>query len=116
MNAMSPQTWIAVGRVTDIPRRGARIVKAPGGDIAIFRTGNDEVFALRDRCPHGAGPLSNGIVHDRRVTCPLHGMVIDLTTGLAAGPDPCRAKTIAVRVVAGTIELARASLLEEAYG
>ncbi|WP_448187379.1 nitrite reductase small subunit NirD [Azospirillum sp. sgz301742] len=107
MNAMSPQTWIAVGRVTDIPRRGARIVKAPGGDIAIFRTGNDEVYALRDRCPHAHGPLSNGIVHGRKVTCPLHGMVFDLGTGTAVGPDACQAETIGVRVVGGTIELAR---------
>ena len=107
MNAMLPQTWIAVGRVTDIPRRGARIVKAPGGDIAVFRTGNDEVYALRDRCPHAHGPLSNGIVHDRKVTCPLHGMVFDLCTGTAVGPDTCQAETIGVRVVAGMIELAR---------
>lgn len=107
MNAMLPQTWIAVGRVTDIPRRGARVVKAPGGDIAVFRTGADEVYALRDRCPHGNGPLSNGIVHDRKVTCPLHGMVFDLTDGSAVGPDTCQARTVPVRVVAGVIELAR---------
>ncbi|HYG87750.1 MAG TPA: nitrite reductase small subunit NirD [Azospirillum sp.] len=114
MNAMTPQTWIAVGRITDIPRRGARIVKAPGGDIAVFRTGNDEVYALRDRCPHGNGPLSNGIVHDRRVTCPLHGMVFDLTNGETVGPDTCRAQTIAARVVAGVIELANPLYAENA--
>ena len=73
--------WIDIGSVSDIPRRGARVVKAPGGDIAVFRTGNDEIYALRDRCPHAGGPLSNGIVHDRRVTCPLHGQVIDLGSG-----------------------------------
>ncbi|PWC52382.1 nitrite reductase small subunit NirD [Azospirillum sp. TSO22-1] len=105
MNAMLPQSWVAVGRVTDIPRRGARVVKAPGGDIAVFRTGADEVYALRDRCPHGNGPLSNGIVHDRKVTCPLHGMVFDLTDGHSIGPDACQARTIPVRVVAGVIEL-----------
>lgn len=106
MNALFAQNWIAVGRVSDVPRRGARVVKAPGGDVAVFRTGADEVYALRDRCPHGNGPLSNGIVHDRRVTCPLHGMVFELASGEAVGPERCRARSIPVRVVAGVIELA----------
>src|SRR3990172_6665324 len=44
--------WIAVGSLADIPRLGARVVQVPAGDIAVFRTGDDEVFALRDKCPH----------------------------------------------------------------
>lgn len=97
--------WIEIGAVSDIPRRGARVVKAPGGDIAVFRTGNDEIYALRDRCPHKGGPLSAGIVHDRRVTCPLHGQVIDLRTGQALGPDGGCSTTIAVQVFNGAIRL-----------
>ena len=38
--------------------RGARVVKTPLGCIAVFRTADDEVFALDDRCPHKGGPLS----------------------------------------------------------
>ena len=44
-----------------------------------------EAFALEDRCPHKAGPLSQGIVHGKSVTCPLHNWVISLETGLAQG-------------------------------
>ncbi|MEI8393248.1 MAG: nitrite reductase small subunit NirD [Rhodospirillaceae bacterium] len=97
--------WIEIGSVSDIPRRGARVVKAPGGDIAVFRTGNDEVYALRDRCPHKGGPLSVGIVHDRRVTCPLHGLQVDLRTGQAIAPDEGCARTIPVEVVNGVLRL-----------
>jgi nitrite reductase (NADH) small subunit len=57
---------------------GSRVVRTPSGDIAVFRTGDDEVFALDDRCPHKGGPLSQGIVHNKRVTCPLHNFVIEL--------------------------------------
>ena len=64
--------WIDVGAVTDVPRRGARRVPSPRGDIAIFRTGHGDVFALMDKCPHKGGPLSEGIVHGRAVTCPRH--------------------------------------------
>ena len=56
--------------------QGARLVKTPRGCVAVFRTAEDEVFALDDRCPHKGGPLSQGIVHGRSVTCPLHNWVI----------------------------------------
>ena len=79
--------WTDVGAVTDIPARGARRVPSPRGDIAIFRTGDGLVFALMDVCPHKGGPLSQGIVHGRSVTCPLHGRVIDLATGDGVGAD-----------------------------
>ena len=53
----------------------------------MFRTADDRVFALADRCPHKGGPLSQGIVHNRRVTCPLHNFVIELESGKAVAPD-----------------------------
>jgi nitrite reductase (NADH) small subunit len=65
----------------DIPRLGSRVVKTIVGNVAVFRTGDDEVFALRDECPHKQGPLSQGIVHGKTVTCPLHGWKLDICTG-----------------------------------
>jgi nitrite reductase (NADH) small subunit len=53
----------------------------------VFRTEHDDVFALDDRCPHKGGPLSQGIVHNKRVTCPLHNFVIELASGEAVAPD-----------------------------
>ncbi|MFZ5671016.1 MAG: nitrite reductase small subunit NirD [Pseudomonadota bacterium] len=79
--------WTDVGAASDIPRRGARRVPSPIGDIAVFRTGDGEVFALLDRCPHKGGPLSQGIVHGRAVACPLHNWTIDLATGEPTGAD-----------------------------
>ena len=73
--------WIEVGVLSDIPPMGARVVRSANGDIAVFRTADDQVFALYDRCPHKGGPLSEGIVHGRSVTCPLHSWVISLETG-----------------------------------
>jgi nitrite reductase (NADH) small subunit len=79
--------WIQVGHIDEIPRLGARVVKTGQVDIAVFRNAEDEIFALLDRCPHKGGPLSQGIVFDRRVTCPLHNWVISLESGEATGPD-----------------------------
>jgi nitrite reductase (NADH) small subunit len=92
-------SWIEVGRVSDIPPAGARVVQTPHGDIAIFRTAEDEVFAIRNRCPH------LGIVHGARVTCPLHNWVIDLASGGATGPDTGCTGTFPVKVEDGSIRL-----------
>jgi nitrite reductase (NADH) small subunit len=98
-------TWQRIGRLDDIPRRGARVVETPGGPVAIVRTQAGEVFALDDRCPHKGGPLSQGIVHDRSVTCPLHGWRIQLDTGDAVAPDVGCTRTHAVRVQDGVLYL-----------
>jgi len=79
--------WTQVAMLSDIPRLGARVVATARGDVAVFRTADDQVFALDDRCPHKGGPLSQGIVHGRAVTCPLHNWVIDLASGRAESPD-----------------------------
>ena len=90
MNALSPVPrigWVEVGHPDEVPARGARRVATEIGDVALFRTTGGELFALRDRCPHKGGPLSQGIVHGRAVACPLHNWTIDLVTGEAAGAD-----------------------------
>ena len=104
-------TGIDIGALGDIPVQGARVVKTVFGCIAIFRTAEDQVFALDDRCPHKGGPLSEGIVHGTSVTCPLHNWVFDMATGVAQGADDGRINTYPVRVEAGRIVLDAAQLL-----
>lgn len=94
--------WIDIGHVDDIPLRGARKLKTALGCVAIFRTGPEEVFAATDRCPHKDGPISEGIVHGQRVTCPLHNWVFDLNTGAAIGEEGS-IQTFPVRLEAGRI-------------
>jgi nitrite reductase (NADH) small subunit len=97
--------WLEIGTLDDIPRQGARVVRAASGDIAVFRTLDDEVFALRDQCPHKGGPLSQGIVHGKRVACPLHDWKIHLDTGIAVAPDEGCAARFPVRVEGGKVFL-----------
>ena len=100
---MSP--FIDIGSLDDIPRQGARVVKTAAGCVAVFRTLDDRVFALDDRCPHRGGPLSEGIVHGTAVTCPLHNWVFDLNTGTAQAPDTGQLQTYPVHVNAGRVML-----------
>jgi nitrite reductase (NADH) small subunit len=104
MTAMR-KSWLDIGAIDSIPLLGARIVKIPRGCIAVFRTGDAEAYAIEDRCPHKGGPLSQGIVHGRAVTCPLHNWVISLETGQAQGVDVGEVATITVKVEAGRLLL-----------
>ena len=112
---MPATRWIEIGCLDDIPLRGARRIIRPDGapDIAVFRTGDDEIFALIDRCPHRGGPLSEGIVQGRGVACPLHGWVIELDSGRAEAPDVGCTRTVAVRLDGDRILLALPSCERE---
>ncbi|TVT53044.1 MAG: nitrite reductase small subunit NirD [Sedimenticola thiotaurini] len=92
------EKWVEVGKLTEIPRLGSRVVKTKDDEIAIFRAGDDTVFALSNRCPHKQGPLSEGILHGHRVTCPLHNWVIELENGEAVAPDVGCVRSYPVRV------------------
>jgi nitrite reductase (NADH) small subunit len=97
--------WRHVCALIDIPVLGARVVKSDRGEIAIFRNAVDEVFALRDKCPHKGGPLSQGIVFGRSVTCPLHGWTIKLEDGCAVAPDNGCTVSFSVRIEDGEVFL-----------
>ena len=98
--------WVEIGGVADIPRLGARRLWFDGQPVAVFRTAEDEVFALVDRCPHRGGPLSEGIVSERSVTCPLHNWIVELPTGCARAPDEGGTRAISVRLIGDRIFLA----------
>ena len=97
--------WIDIGPLDAVPARGARVVKTAAGCVAVFRTGDDRVYALDNACPHKGGPLAEGIVHGASVTCPLHAWVFDLETGRAQGADSGAVATHPAQVVEGRILL-----------
>ncbi|EXI76186.1 MAG: Assimilatory nitrite reductase [NAD(P)H] small subunit [Candidatus Accumulibacter sp. SK-11] len=97
--------WQSICMLDDIPRLGSRVVRSTSGDIAVFRTSANTVFALRDQCPHRGRPLSQGLVHGNQVTCPLHGCKLRLDSGEAVAPDEGCSRRYPVRVENGTVFL-----------
>jgi nitrite reductase (NADH) small subunit len=97
--------WKRLCALDEIPAQGSRVVKSPKGDIAVFRTASDEIFALHDKCPHKGGPLSQGIVAGKVVTCPMHSWKIQLESGEAVAPDVGCAKSFAVKLEDGEVWL-----------
>ncbi len=108
-------TWLAVCRLEDIPELGARrVARERGMPVALFRTTDDRVFALLDRCPHKGGPLSQGIVAGDGVACPLHGWTIGFADGRARAPDDGATPTFDCRVEDGVVMLDREQLASRA--
>ncbi len=95
--------FIDIGDINDIPLRGARVVRTHRGDIAVFRTAADDIFALDEYLPGKAGPLSNGIQHGAMVTDPMRNWIFDLATGEAQGADVGKVQTYQVKCEAGRI-------------
>ena len=98
--------WTEVVALQDIPQLGSRVIKTDTMNIAVFRTASDEVFAMKNACPHKGGPLSEGIVHGTSVTCPLHNWKIDLASGKALGPDEGCTNVFPTKVENGSVYIA----------
>jgi nitrite reductase (NADH) small subunit len=114
MNGVANE-WIPICQVTDIPILGARrVARERGVAVAIFRNASDGVFALLDRCPHKGGPLSQGIVFENTVACPLHNWQIGLSDGCAKAPDEGCTPAFACKVENGRVFLNRSELVTKA--
>jgi nitrite reductase (NADH) small subunit len=107
--------WIPICQVADIPSLGARrVTREQGIAVAVFRNASDGVFALLDRCPHKGGPLSQGIVFENTVACPLHNWQIALSDGCAKAPDEGCTPAFACKVENGRVFLSRSELATKA--
>lgn len=79
--------WYKVAQIEDIPQMGSRKIIIGETEIAIFKTNDGAIFAINNICPHKQGKLSEGLIHEHIVTCPLHNWDIDLSSGEALGND-----------------------------
>ena len=93
--------WIRITPAESIPPREGRTVKLGATSIAVFNVG-DKFLAVENRCPHGGGPLADGIVGGAPVTCPLHNWRICLETG--AVTKPCADHASVVRTFETKVE------------
>lgn len=94
-------SWVRIAHADNIPAREGRSVRIGSTDVAIFNTGTG-FLAVENRCPHGGGPLADGIVGGSTVTCPLHNWRICLESGQIE--RPCDTAAPAVRTVRTKVE------------
>lgn len=99
--------WIRITEAANIPPREGRAVDLPGQPLAIFNLG-DRFVALENKCPHGGGPLADGIVGGTTVTCPMHNWRICLDSGDVSKPcdsGMSAARTFPVRLEDGIVSV-----------
>jgi nitrite reductase (NADH) small subunit len=82
-------TRINLGSSAAIPLGQGRCYVVGGQEIAVFRQRDGRLFAAENLCPHRQGPLSEGIVGDGRVICPLHAHQFNLQTGTGSEAHEC---------------------------
>lgn len=83
------KNWIKIIHQEEIPLMGSRVLKVNNEEIAIFKNRKSEIFAINNICPHKMGKLSEGLVHESYVTCPLHNWDINLVSGEVINEDKC---------------------------
>lgn len=96
--------WIDIGDEDDFPSGQARAVQAGGRAVAVFRL-EQGWFAIDDSCPHQGASLSQGLIHDGRVICPLHNWVFDVKTGACPRNSHEPATAYPVRTEKGRVEV-----------
>ncbi|MCZ2343004.1 MAG: nitrite reductase small subunit NirD [Bacteroidales bacterium] len=89
----------------EIPLGMARPFVVGGTKIAIYRTREEQVFAVADRCPHKGGPLSDGMLAGDQIVCPLHAFRFDRNSGSCDQPHVCPVTAYPVSVQNGIVSV-----------
>jgi nitrite reductase/ring-hydroxylating ferredoxin subunit len=97
--------FVKVAKTEDLAPGQGKMVEAGGKKIALFNVDGD-YCAISDTCTHHGGPLSEGELAGKEVTCPWHGAVFDVTTGEVLGPPAMEGVACyKVRVAGNSIEI-----------
>jgi len=97
--------FVKVARTDEIAPGQGKMVEVSGKKIALFNV-EGSFYAIDDTCTHRGGPLSEGSLDGKQVTCPLHGAIYDVTSGEVLGPPaPQGVGRYNVRVEGGDIEV-----------
>jgi nitrite reductase/ring-hydroxylating ferredoxin subunit len=76
----------------------ATVVRVNGERVAVFNVAGT-FYATQAACTHAGGPLEQGDLQGRIVTCPWHGSRFDVATGrVAHGPAQAPIKTYRVTI------------------
>ena len=80
--------------------KNSRVLLRQWGEkmVALF-IADGEIFAIEDLCPHRAGPLSEGKLVGKTISCPWHEAKFDLVTGQPLeGPTSKPLKKLVVKI------------------
>ena len=97
--------FVEVARIERIPPGSGARFPVADKDVAVFNV-DGTICVIGDTCPHAGGSLGLGKLSGTTVTCPVHGMKFDVTTGCFAGTSDFGVASYPVKVMAGQIMVA----------
>lgn len=97
--------FITVTRVEDLQPGQVQVFEVGEEFVAVANIGG-EFCAFADVCTHDDGPLVEGDIQGRVVTCPRHGARFDVCTGeVLSLPAVVPLPTYEVRLIAGEVQI-----------
>lgn len=89
--------FVKVAKSAEIPPGTGKSIYVKDLQIAVFNVGG-EWFAIENDCKHRGGPLGDGELDGKIVTCPLHAWTYDVTTGECFDDPACGVPCYAVKI------------------
>ena len=74
--------FVRAAKTSEIAPGSITEVQVNGTTIALANVGGT-FYAISNTCLHRGGPLGQGPLEGKTVTCPWHGWQFDVTTGIA---------------------------------
>jgi len=72
--------FVRAANIADVPQGCIHQFQVAGTPVALANV-DGKFYAINDVCVHRGGPLGEGELHEKVVTCPWHGWQYDVTTG-----------------------------------
>jgi len=97
--------FVKVAETTEIPPGTGKTVTVNGNTIALFNV-DGTFYAIDNTCIHRGGPLGEGELSGKIVTCPWHGWQYDVTTGISTFNPMAKVACYQVKVEGNEIKVA----------
>jgi nitrite reductase (NADH) small subunit len=96
--------YVRVAGAGDVPPGHGLEAKINGKTLAVFNVGG--TFHVTDNtCVHRGGPLCEGEVEGKIVTCPWHGWQFDVTTGECTKNPSAKVEVYQVKVEGSDVKV-----------
>jgi nitrite reductase (NADH) small subunit len=102
---MAEAEFRRAARVEDIPPGTITAVEVDGHAIAIANI-DGRFFATQHNCLHLGGPLGEGRLEGKTLSCPWHGWQYDVSSGKNEFDHAIQLQTFDVKVEGGEVKVA----------
>ena len=90
-------SFVRAAKIAEVPVGAIHEIQVAGKPVALANVAG-KFFAINNTCLHRGGPLGQGALQDKIVTCPWHGWQYDVTNGKLVMNQAIGVKTYSIEV------------------